>query len=75
MLKEVDDKVWEWVISSEELVAVRQKHLISGMMRRTDGVHVRVVSAESPGKTAASVTPTLEDAYLYLLSGTNGEHE
>ena len=73
MLQEVDGKVWEWVTSSEELAATQQKHLISGTARRSDGVHVRVVSAASPGSNAAVVTPTLEDAYLYLLSDPNGE--
>jgi ABC-2 type transport system ATP-binding protein len=73
MLQEVDDKVWEWVVSSEELVATRHEHLISSTVRRSDGVHVRVVSAARPGRDALPASPTLEDAYLYLLSGAKGE--
>lgn len=68
MLQVVDGKVWEWVISSEELATKRMDLLISGTLRRVDGVHVRVVSADSPGAGAIPITPTLEDAYLYLLS-------
>ncbi|TFH40963.1 MAG: ATP-binding cassette domain-containing protein, partial [Lysobacterales bacterium] len=73
MLQELENKVWEWVISSEDLIATRQKHLISSTIRRSDGVHLRVVSAVKPGSNASSATPTLEDAYLYLLSGANAE--
>ncbi|RPH58348.1 MAG: ABC transporter ATP-binding protein [Chloroflexi bacterium] len=68
MLQTVDGQVWEWVISSHELAAKRQNLLVSGTLRRADGVHVRVVAAESPGAGAVQVAPTLEDAYLYLLS-------
>ncbi|MCX6068090.1 MAG: ABC transporter ATP-binding protein [Chloroflexi bacterium] len=71
MLQAVDGKVWEWVIASEELAAKRQNLLVSGTLRRADGVHVRVVTAESPGAGAFPVPPTLEDAYLYLLHAAN----
>jgi ABC-2 type transport system ATP-binding protein len=73
MLQEVDGKVWEWVVSSEELAATRHRHLISSTVHRSDGVHVRVLSAVKPGSDASLASPTLEDAYLYLLSGANGE--
>jgi ABC-2 type transport system ATP-binding protein len=73
MLQEVDDKVWEWVISSEELTATRHNYIISSTVHRSDGVHVRVLSAVRPGMDASRASPTLEDAYLYLLSGANGE--
>ena len=68
LLSEMRGKVWERVIASAELVALRQQFLISGTIRRGDGVHVRVVSAEAPGAAAEPAEPTLEDAYLYCLS-------
>jgi len=73
MLQEVNDKVWECVISSGELSATRQRHPVSSTVHRSDGVHVRVLSAVRPGRDASPALPTLEDAYLYLLSGANGE--
>jgi len=73
MLQEVDDKVWECIISSEESTLLRQEHLISSTVQRSDGVHVRVVSPQKPSANASPATPTLEDAYLYLLSGLNRE--
>jgi ABC-type multidrug transport system ATPase subunit len=73
ILQAVDGKVWGWVISSEELAAKRQNLLISGTLRRGDGVHVRVIAVESPGVGASLVPPTLEDAYLYLLSSERAQ--
>jgi ABC-type multidrug transport system ATPase subunit len=72
MLQAVEGKVWQWVIPSAELTAVRKQHLISSTARRSDGVHVRVISEMPPGTEAQAVAPALEDAYLYYLSRTSG---
>jgi ABC-2 type transport system ATP-binding protein len=71
ILQAVEGKVWTWVVSSEEFAKLRQSHLISSTARRSDGVHVRVVSARQPNLTAEPVSATLEDAYLYLISRAN----
>ena len=42
-------------------------------MHRTDGVHLRIVAEEAPGFGAVPQPPTLEDAYLYWVSGKKGE--
>ena len=68
LLRSVEGKVWEWVIASADLPEAKQKYLISGSVRRTDGVHVRVVAQERPGAGAVPVSPTLEDAYLHCIS-------
>jgi ABC-type multidrug transport system ATPase subunit len=68
LLKEVAGKVWEWEVSSADLPAIRSQYLISGTIRTSAGVQVRAVSAQSPAVGAASVPPTLEDAYLYFVS-------
>ena len=67
LLKELDGKVWEWTVSSDDLPALKQKHIVSGTIRRSDGVAVRVVSADPPHVEARSVNPNLEDAYLYFI--------
>ena len=69
LLKELDGKVWEWVVKSDDLPALKQKHIISGTIRRTDGVQVRVVSEDKPEVNAQSISPNLEDAYLYFIGG------
>ena len=71
ILRAVEGKVWTWVAPSEEVAKLRQSHLISSTARRSDGVHVRVVSARQPDLTAEPVSATLEDAYLYLISRAN----
>ena len=75
--------MWQFMVSSDQLTAVRQQYLVSNTIRRSDGVQVRVVGDEvmdtSTGVTlslpkgsvqAASVSPTLEDAYLYAIDNS-----
>ena len=69
LLKELENKVWEWIVSSDELIALKQKHIVSGTIRRSDGVQVRVVSEDKPEASAQNVSPNLEDAYLYIIGG------
>jgi hypothetical protein len=63
------DKVWEWTVTSDELLALKQKCIVSGTIRRSDGVQVRVVSESKPEASAQNVSPNLEDAYLYFIGG------
>ncbi|MFN8425729.1 MAG: ABC transporter ATP-binding protein [Anaerolineales bacterium] len=69
LLYELENKVWEWTVRSDDLPALKQKHIISGNIRRSDGVQVRVVSADKPDTNAQTVSPNLEDAYLYFIGG------
>jgi ABC-type multidrug transport system ATPase subunit len=67
LLRELECKVWEWCVSSDDLTALKQKHIVSGTIRKNDGVQIRVVSASQPERQARSVSPNLEDAYLYFV--------
>jgi ABC-type multidrug transport system ATPase subunit len=69
LLRELEGKVWEWTVASDDLPALKQKHIVSGTIRRSDGVQVRVVSAAQPEAQARSIAPSLEDAYLYFIGG------
>jgi ABC-2 type transport system ATP-binding protein len=71
-LHAVEGKVWQWVVTSGELTTAKQQYMISSTARRSDGVHLRVVSDTPPAPDAQSVAPTLEDAYLYFISPANG---
>ncbi len=68
LLRSVEDMVWEWVVPSAELPALRNQHLVSGMVRTSEGVRLRVVAASQPAPDAQTVEPTLEDAYLQLIA-------
>jgi ABC-2 type transport system ATP-binding protein len=67
LLRQAEGQVWEWVIPSAELNAAKQRYLISGTVRRGDGVHVRLLAETGP-PGAVPVAATLEDAYLHCLS-------
>jgi ABC-type multidrug transport system ATPase subunit len=68
LLKILDGKVWQWIVPSSELPVLKQKHIVSGMVRHSEGVQVRVVSESSPDSEAQPILPSLEDVYLYLVS-------
>jgi ABC-2 type transport system ATP-binding protein len=73
LLHTVVGKVWGWVIPSAGLSAARSQYIISNAVRRSDGVHVRVVAGAPPGADVEALPPTLEDAYLHhIASGRNG---
>src|SRR5450755_2271714 len=67
LLTRLNGQVWEVLVSSAELASARQQYLISNTTRRSDGVHVRLLSSRPPAG-ANAVAPTLEDAYLFCMS-------
>jgi ABC-type multidrug transport system ATPase subunit len=80
LLASVAGKIWEVVIPSAELPALRQKYLVSSTAHRSDGVHARVVADVAPDKSLRPLDPSLEDAYLLALashrvSGATGVRE
>jgi ABC-2 type transport system ATP-binding protein len=68
LLRSVEGRVWEWVIPSADLPAVRQRYRTSSAIHRSDGVHVRLVAETRPAIGAVTVAPTLEDAYLHWIA-------
>jgi ABC-type multidrug transport system ATPase subunit len=58
---------WEAVLAPEDFESLRERLTVSSLLRRGDGVHVRVVAAERPLRDAVAVEPDLEDAYLALM--------
>ncbi len=71
LLEVVEGRVWEWTISSDELVHVKNKYLVSGTLRRSNGLQLRVIADRAPDSSAQTVSPTFEDAYLKIIS-SNG---
>ena len=72
LLSKMSGKVWEAVVPSGELPALRQRYLISSTAHRSDGVHARVVADLAPGQGARTLEPSLEDAYLATLAADRG---
>ena len=67
LLQAVEGKVWQLTVSSERLAQIRNQHIVSNSVRRSDGVQVRLVGESVAG--AVPVSATLEDAYLYFVNG------
>ena len=68
LLKQMEGCVWEWMTNSQELSALKKQFLVSGTIRRMDGVEVRAVSEARPCPEAQTVTPNLEDVYLSMVA-------
>jgi len=68
LLAQVTGKIWEVVVASADLPAVRAKHLISSTAHRSDGVHARIIADAAPSPSARPLEPSLEDAYLAVLN-------
>jgi ABC-type multidrug transport system ATPase subunit len=68
LLQEVEGKIWEWTVPSEDLPSIKQRYAISGTVRHRDEVELRIISAISPDEDARLTSPRLEDAYLHLIT-------
>lgn len=68
LVAQAEGHVWEWLVSEPAVAGVRAAYAISSSLRRPDGVRLRIVAAQQPSADAESVTPDLEDAYLWLLA-------
>jgi ABC-2 type transport system ATP-binding protein len=68
LLKQMEGSVWEWMTTGQELPALKRQYLVSGTLRRMDGIEVRAVSEVKPCPEAQPVTPNLEDVYLAMVA-------
>jgi len=67
LLRSVGGNVWEMVVRSDEFDELLRTAKVSGAVRKSDGVHVRLVSRDQP-RGGVAAEPTLEDAFLYAMS-------
>jgi len=72
LLQMLDGKVWQWLVPSRDLPALKRQYIISGTVRRSEGMHIRVVSDTSPSPQAEAVSASLEDVYLHLIAQQGG---
>ncbi len=63
-----EGQVWELVAPSSEYQALRKRYAVSRATTRGGQVHLRVVGQLSDQASVTAVRPTLEDAYLWLIS-------
>ena len=67
LMRGAEGSVWELVVPSERFDELRRTARVSSAVRKSDGVHVRIVSSDEPGDGATAAEPTLEDAFLYTM--------
>jgi ABC-2 type transport system ATP-binding protein len=72
LMREAEGSVWEMVVSSETFDGLRRTMNVSGAVRKSDGVHARIVSRERPVAGASLAEPTLEDAFLFVMKNGAG---
>jgi ABC-2 type transport system ATP-binding protein len=67
IIKLVDGKVFEIILNSNDLTALKAKHLVIDTSRQKELTRVRYITkSNSPEPSSVAVNATLEDAYLFL---------
>lgn len=69
LLTKINDKTWEMSAHSSELAAIKKRYTTTKVGYQPGGVKVRIVGERPSGSSVTPVTPTLEDSFIYMLSG------
>jgi ABC-2 type transport system ATP-binding protein len=72
LLRQAQGRVWEMTVPAGALAQLRERHLVSRVVRTAAGVRVRLLAPVPPGADAAPAPPDLEDAYLTIIHGSRG---
>ncbi|MGG3799799.1 ABC transporter ATP-binding protein [Metabacillus fastidiosus] len=75
LLTAVNNCVWERIVREEELQKLRKQFIVCNTVRTGDGINVRFIAKDLSERNANLVVPTLEDAYLYLISKSGKSDE
>jgi ABC-type multidrug transport system ATPase subunit len=67
LLRTVAGHVWETVVAPDMAATVQARFLTTRLVRKADGVRLRVLATSRPTADAVSVAPDLEDAYLGIV--------
>ena len=65
---QIENCVWSFYIPVGKLVEFQNHTVISNVIPHGDMMEVRVIDERKPSGDAVSVTPNLEDAYLYVFN-------
>jgi len=68
MLRQMEGQVWEMLIPSAELSSLKERYIVSGTVRTSQGIRIRLVAPAKPTFDAIALTPSLEEAYLSALA-------
>lgn len=66
LLKELENQVFEKIISEEQVENYNEKFLVSGLMSASIGIKIRYIDNDKLTDDEYAVEPNLEDYYLYI---------
>ena len=72
ILHQAEGQVWEMTVPQDALAPLRERHLISRMIRTGTGARIRLLAPAAPDASAVPVPPDLEDAYLAIVHHSPG---
>ena len=72
LLRGATGRVWDLVVGSDDFARLKTTMKVSSAVRKSDGVHARVVAMEKPAPDAVAADPNLEDAFLYTMNHEPG---
>ena len=73
LIERTRGNVWQALIPEKDLDKVRRAANVVHHMRDAGKVRVRILAEEQPLAEAKQVTPTLEDAYVWLMGRTESK--
>ena len=71
LLKELENQVFEKIISEEQVENYNEKFLVSGLMSASTGFKIRYIDNDKLTDDEYAVEPNLEDYYLYIEKNKN----
>lgn len=74
LLNSIEGNVWGCKVLESEIEDIKDKYITGNIVRRNEGIEVRVISENKPVSNSITVQPTLEDAYIYYTSGKRGKN-
>lgn len=71
LIQKAEGHVWKAMVSSDQFLALKKNCHVVSTVHTAEGLELRLVAPRIEGLAAEPVSPTLEDAYLYLLGETD----
>ena len=68
IIRSVEGKIWDVTINDGNPETWEKTHITASRSRTASGIRLRLIGETKPSESASSVTPSLEDAYLFNLS-------
>lgn len=67
LLQTIEGKVWSLKADEEQIPELQKNFRVTNISKSDDGIFLRILSDAQPVATAQSISPTLEDYYLWVF--------